>query len=278
MQRTKNLAMFLFGIVLTAFGVSLFTLPNKIVGGGVSGVSTILYHTLHIQPGLSSLVINVVLLIIGFKVLGKRFVAATLVGSGLLSLFIQLFSYLPPITENIALATVFGGVVYGAGIGFALASGGSTGGTDILGRLLQHSLPFLPIGKLLMVVDGVVIFLSFVFFGNVELTLYGILMLFISTYTIDTIIRKLNVSKLAFVVTQKGDIVAHTLVSTSPRGVTVIDGIGAYTNEKTKMLVCALKDNELPLFQRKILEIDPGAFIIFSESSQILGKGFRVYR
>ena len=274
----KNIIMFVGGIALTALAISQLTLPNKIVGGGVSGISTILYHTLKIEPGLSTAVINAVLLLIGIKVLGKKFVIATLAGVGLLSVLVQAFSYLPPITTNVALASVFGGIFYGVGIGFALAAGGSSGGTDILGRILQHFLPHFPIGTLIMFVDGVVIALSYVFFGELELTLYGVVTLAVSTYAIDSVIRKLNVSKLAFIVTKKGDDIANKLVTTAPRGCTIINTVGAYTHEDNKMLVCALKDNELPAFQRKVLEIDPHAFIIFSESSQIVGNGFHVYR
>jgi uncharacterized membrane-anchored protein YitT (DUF2179 family) len=274
----KNILMFVFGIALTALAISQFTLPNKIVGGGVSGMSTILYHTLKVEPGVSTAVINAILLLIGIKVLGKKFVVATLAGVGLLSVLVQAFSYLPPITENIILASVFGGVFYGVGIGLALAAGGSSGGTDILGRLIQHLFPHFPIGTLIMFVDGVVIALSYVFFGNLELTLFGVVTLAVSTYAIDAVIRKLNVSKLAFVVTKKGDDIAQKLVSTAPRGCTIVNTIGAYTHQENKMLVCALKENELPAFQRKILDIDPTAFIIFSESSQIVGNGFHVYR
>lgn len=274
----KNILMFVFGITLTSLAIAQFTLPNKIVGGGVSGISTILYHVLKVQPGLSTAVINAVLLLIGLKVLGKKFVVATLAGVGLLSVLVQVFSYLPPITTNVALASVFGGVFYGVGIGLALAAGGSSGGTDILGRILQHFIPHFPIGILIMLVDGVVIALSYVFFGNLELTLFGVVTLAVSTYAIDAVIRKLNVSKLAFIVSEKGEEIANKLVTTSPRGCTIINTVGAYTHENNKMLVCALKDNELPAFQRKILDIDPCAFIIFSESSQIVGNGFHVYR
>ena len=175
----KRLIMLISGIIITAVGISNFTLPNKIVGGGVSGVSTLLYHTVGIQPGVSNAVINVLLLAVGFKVLGKKFVFSTLAASLLLSGFVQVFSYLPPVTENVALASVFGGAVYGLGVGLALASEGSTGGTDILGRLLQHKFKYLPIGKLIMVVDGVVILMSLIAFGKMELTLYGVVTLVI---------------------------------------------------------------------------------------------------
>lgn len=277
-ENKLNIFMLICGIAATALAISVLTLPNKIVGGGVSGISTLLYHTLGIQPGLSNGAINIFLLLIGLKILGKRFIIVTGAASILLSALVQVFTHLPPVTDNPLLASVFGGVLYGVGVGFALASGGSSGGTDILGRLLQSKFPYLPIGQLIMIVDGIIIFLSLVFFGNMELTLYGVITLAISTYVVDSLIRKLNVSKLAFVVSSKGEEIAKKLVNTSPRGVTLVDTVGAYTGESNFMLVCALKNNELPKFQKTILEIDEGAFIIFSESSQIVGNGFHVYR
>ncbi len=278
MNSKKSYFFVFIGVVMTAAAISLFYLPNKIVSGGVSGISTILYHSIGVQPGLSNAAINIFLLVVGLKILGKGFIIRTLVCSGLLSFLIQLFSYLPPVTDNVLLATLFGAVLYGVGIGLALAYGASTGGTDILGRLIQYKFSHFPIGKLLMFVDGAVIFTSLLVFRNMELSLYGILALFVSTFSIDMLIRKLNISKLAFVVSNKGEEISEKLVSSSPRGVTVVDAVGAYTHGNTKMLVCALKDHETPEFQRKILEIDKDAFIIFSESSQIVGNGFHVYK
>lgn len=270
--------MLICGITLTAAAISLFTLPNKIVGGGVSGLSTLLYHTLGVQAGLSNAVMNILLLLIGFKVLDKPFIIVTGAASLLLSLLVQVFCIFPPVTTDPLLASIFGGVLYGMGLGLALAAGGSTGGTDIVGRFLQRRFPHLPIGILIMVTDGVIILLSLIFFGNVSLVLYGVITLAVSTFAVDEIIRRLNVSKLAFVVTGKGEEIASKLVGTSHRGVTIIDSVGAYTKENNKTLICALKNNELPKFQQTVLSIDPGAFIIFSESSQIVGNGFHVYR
>ena len=181
-------------------------------------------------------------------------------------------------TDDIVLASVFGSLLYGFGIGMTLLSGGSTGGTDILGRLLQHFFPHFKIGKLLLFVDAAVILTSLITFRQIDLALWGIVALFLSTFSVDWLIQKLNVSKLAFVVTEKGVEISKKLVSTSPRGVTIIDVVGAYTMEKKETLMCALKEIEIPEFQRKILEIDPEAFIIFSESQQIVGNGFHVYR
>lgn len=274
----KNALIFSIGITVTAISVSLFSLPNKIVAGGSSGVATLLYYIFGFAPGGTNFAINAFLLLFGAKYLGKFFTLTTLVGSSLLSLLVQVFSYFPPFTENLLLASVFGGVLFGIGVGMCLISGGSTGGTDILGRLLQRKFSHLPIGTLLMLVDGIIILVSYLFFKNNSLTLYGIIMLAVSTFTVDTIIKKLNVSKLAFVITTKGKDLSRELVKSFPRGCTVINSFGAYSCDENYMLVCALKENELPAFRDKILQSDSNAFIIFSNATQIIGNGFHVYR
>ena len=154
-EKIKNNLLFLIGPIITAFGISVFYLPNKIVSGGVSGLSTILYHIAKIPPGLSFAVINILFLLISFKVIGKEFVIKTIIGAANISLFVQLFSELPAMTENVVLASVFGSLLYGFGIGLTFLSGGSTGGTDILGRLLQHFFPHFKIGKLLLFIDAI---------------------------------------------------------------------------------------------------------------------------
>lgn len=274
----KKYVTIILGVLLVAFAISVFYTPNKIVSGGVSGISTILFHTFGIQPGLSFAVINIVLLAVSFKALGWRFVKDTILGSMLLSVFVQLFTYIPPLTTDVFLASVFGALLYGVGIGLTLVEGASTGGTDILSRLVQCVFPQVKIGNLLLVVDSSVILLSLCIFKTIDLALYGIIALFLASFSINMLISKLNVSKLAFVVTEKGIDISQKLVSNSPRGVTIIDSVGAYTMEKNNVLICALKENELPHFQKEILSIDPQAFIIFSESQQIVGNGFMVYK
>ncbi len=274
----KRYATIVFGVILVAFAISVFYTPNKIVSGGVSGISTILFHTFGIQPGLSFAVINILLLLLAWKFLGFGFVKDTILGAALLSLFVQIFTYIPPVTTDVFLAAVFGAVLYGVGIGLTLIHGASTGGTDILSRLVQCAFPYVKIGNLLMVVDAAVILLSLFVFKTFDLALYGIIALFLASFAINFLISKLNVSKLAFVVTDKGVEISKSLVSQSPRGVTIIDSVGAYTMEKREVLICALKENELPRFQEEVLKVDPVAFIIYSESQTIVGKGFRVYR
>lgn len=278
MSKIKTLILTIVGTFLTSIGVSVFYLPSKVVGGGVSGLATVVYHTLGIQPGVTYAVINIALLVIALFILGKNFVFHTLVSAFSLTLFVELLSYVPPITNDIVLATICGSVFYGVGIGITLLAGASTGGTDIAARLIQHYRPSVAIGKLLLVVDSAVILLSLIVFREFDLALYGIIALAVSTFAIDFLISKMNISKLAFVITSKGEEISKHLVSTSPRGITLIDGKGAYTGGERQVLICALKDSEIPHFQRKIEELDPNVFIIYSESQQIVGNGFHVYR
>ena len=277
MTKLKSFLFIIFGTMITGFAIGVFLTPNKIVGGGVSGISTILFHTLNIPTSVSFIVLNLFLLLLGIRILGKKFIIKTLIGTSLLSVFIQIFSYIPFYTDNTMLATLFGGGLYGIGIGISFVAKASTGGTDILGSIMQIKLPTMPIGKILLFIDGIVIFASFIVFRQIEFTLFGVVSLLISSFTIDFVISRFNVSRIAFVITDKGDEVSEYLVSTSPRGVTIIDVVGAYTSDKKKMLFCALKEGESYDFQRKILEIDSTAFIVFSESQRIKGNGFYLY-
>ena len=274
----KKFFLVLFGNLLVAYAIGCIYIPNKIVGGGVSGISNVVYHTLKLAPSISMLLVNIAFALISIRHLGKKFLISSFISAAFIAFASDAFMALfPPLTTNTLLATIYGGVIYGFGIGISFASGVSTGGTDILSRFLQAVNPHIKIGRVLLIVDASVILLSLITFKNIELTLYGIIALFISTYSIDFLISSLNVSKLAFVVTDKGTEISKLLTSTSPRGVTIIDVTGAYTMDKKTLLLCALKANEIVEFQRKILEIDEHSFIIFSESQQIVGNGFRVY-
>ncbi|MBQ3022967.1 MAG: YitT family protein [Clostridia bacterium] len=278
MNRKKSILLTLLGTMLTGFAIGSFLTPNKIVGGGASGISTIIYHTIGIQPGLSFFIINMFFLVAGLKVLGREFVFKTLLGISLLSVFTEIFNLFPIYTENLILAVLFGGALYGIGIGTAFAAGASTGGTDIVGRIIQTKFSTVPIGKMLLFIDGIIILVSLIIFQNVELVLFGVLTLLISSYSIDLVINKLNVSKIAFVITDKGEEISKYLISTSPRGVTLIDVHGVYSDTDKKMLFCALKESETEAFQKKILSIDPTSFTVFAESQRIKGNGFYIYK
>ena len=276
-EKMKSGLLVFVGITLVAIAISMFLVPNKIVNGGASGLATIIYYTIGIKPSVSNAIINGILLLFSLICFGKKFVAKTVSSIVGLTLLIEVFSYFPPVTDNVLLASVFGAVLYGIGIGIVLSQGSTTGGTDIMGRLIQHKKPHWKIGKILLGVDFFVIFLSLITFKTTEAVLYGILALFLSTNAIDWLMKSLNISKLAFVITDKGQEISDYLISTSPRGVTLVEATGGYTHEDRQVLICALKESEITEFQRKILAIDEDAFIIYSESQQIVGNGFYIY-
>ena len=276
-EKVRAYMLILFGDALTGFAISAFLVPNKIVNGGASGLATVMYYTFGIKPSLANAIINVVLLLLSLICFGGNFVVKTLFSIGMLTALIEVFSFVPPATDNTMLSAVFGAVLYGIGIGIVLSQGSTTGGTDILGRIIQYKFPHWKIGKILLGVDLSVIVLSFITFRTTEAVLYGIVALFISTSSIDYLMKSLNISKLAFVITDKGVEISEFLTRTSPRGVTLVDVTGVYTHTAKQMLICALKESELPEFQRKILIKDETAFIIYSESQQIVGNGFYIY-
>lgn len=276
-EKLKSYIIILFGVTLTGMAISVFLVPNKIVNGGASGLATVIYYTTGLKTSLANAIINAVLLLFALICLGWKFVVKTLFGIAMLTVQIEVFSHVPPITDNMMLAAIFGAVLYGMGIGLVLSQGSTTGGTDILGRLIQHRFPHWKIGKILLGVDLSVIFLSFITFRATEGVLYGIIALFISSTAIDMLMKNLNISKLAFVITDKGTEISDFLIHTSPRGVTLVDVTGVYSNAPKQMLICALKESELPEFQGKVLDKDESAFIIYSESQQIVGNGFYIY-
>lgn len=267
-----------FGLAMVAFAISTIIAPNQIVQGGVSGFAVVMQYLTTVPISITNFAVNLILIIIGIKILGKTFIVKTLAAAAILSAFIELFSYVPAITDDRLLAAIFGGVIYGTGIGITLVKGASSGGTDIVGRIFQHFFPHMSIGKLLMIIDGCVILVGFIAFRDLTIVLYGIITLFVSTFSIDYLIKKINVSKIAFVISEKGEDITEKLISTSPRGVTVIDATGAYSKSRKFVLMCAIKEREMPAFQKKIEEIDPEAFTVFCESQSIIGNGFHVYK
>ncbi len=273
----KSQSVIIVGITLTAVATGLFYLPNEIVTGGVSGIATILYQ-IGIPPGIVYLVLNITLLGASLKVLGKRFVINSVLSVIILSVLVQVFSQFPPVTDDIFLASFFGSCLFGIGAAMTLAAGANTGGTDIIGRLIQSRRPYFPIGTLLLAIDGVIIFISLLVFKNIELALYGLFGLIVSSVIIDFMIDRMNASKLAFVITEKGDRISRLILENSRRGVTVLNARGAYSGARKNLLICALKNKQMSDFHKMIKSADKDAFIIFTKSEKIFGLGFNVYQ
>lgn len=276
-NKIKSYVVIFLGLTLTAIATGVFYLPNEIVTGGVSGIATILY-SFNIPPGIVYFVINLILLIISYKILGRAFVINSIIAVMYVSACVQFFSELTPVTENVFLASIFGSVLFGLGAVMTFTENANTGGTDIIARLIQSGFSHFPIGKLLLVIDTIIIILSVFVFKNIDLALYGIIGLFVSSAVIDFFIEYLNSSKLAFVITENGEKVSKVLLESSTRGVTILNARGAYSMQRKNLLICALKNREMPQFYNTIINTDENAFIIFTKSEKIYGLGFYVYK
>lgn len=278
MKHFKKYSMISLGAFLFSLSINLFTLPSKIVSGGISGIAIIVYHLSGISTGLTVGILNIIILLIALKTLGKTFVIDSLAAIVMIPLFLQLTEGFPPLTDNILLASVYGGALLGVGIGIAFSQGGTTGGTDIVSRISQKKYPHLSIGILMTIVDLLIIGASVIAFGNIDLALYGILSLVISTAVIDMLIGKLNCAKQVFIITKADTSLETPILSSVNRGVTTITGIGGFSGEPKKILLCVAKAKQVEIIKTIVRTYDPDAFIIVNESKEILGNGFQYYR
>lgn len=281
------------GSLLTAISINVFLLPYKIAPGGVSGIGTIIYYLSDgwISVGLTMLILNVPLFIAGIRFVGKRFIVRTMFATAFLSLAIDslapftnyfIENYILRFKENsyppdILLYSIFGGFIMGIGLGLVFKSGATTGGTDLAAKILNHFVPSLTIGQLLLFIDtGVIVFAAIVF-ESFQLALYAILTLYISTKVIDTILEGVNYAKALFIISDYSDEIAKRILYDIDRGVTSLKGTGIYTGKEKSVLLCVLHRGQLPIVKRIVSEVDRRAFIILTDIREVLGEGFKTY-
>ncbi len=278
MKTLKKYIIIALGSFLFSLSVNLFMLPFKIVSGGLSGIATIFYYRFGISTAITVGLSDLIILFFAFRCFGKSFACDSLVAIILIPVFLGFTEHFPPLTDDIFIASLFGGVLLGLGIGMAFSQGGTTGGVDILSRMSQKKYPHLSIGILMTILDLIIIGFSVITIGNLNLAFYGILSLIISTTVIDAIIGKLNQAKLIFAVVTGSSQIEQELLSFVNRGVTVIQAIGAYSGETKKVLMCVTKPKQATQLKAIIQTSEPNAFIIVTDSEEILGNGFRYYR
>ena len=278
MNKCREIFLLAVGSLLAAVGISNFYLPNKIVTGGAGGLATLFYYLFKIPVGASILGLSLLFLAIGLKILGRNFVIKSIVGTIMISVMTQIMACFGRVTDNVAISAVFGALFYGLGSGLVFISGYNTGGTDIVGRLVQHKFQHMPIGVLLMIVNGIIILSSFKLFKDINLTLLGIMALIVSNLTIDRVVSFFNNSKLALIVSQSGEEMTRVILDSFGRGVTVLSGTGGFTDEDKDVLLCAISGKQLDELKDRIIGIDKSAFIVFVDTKAVVGKGFYIYK
>ena len=268
----------LIGTAAVAAGLAVFTIPNDIAPGGVSGLATALAELFghRIGIGTLTLLLNVPLFLLAWRVLGLRPLLATLAATVTLSVFIDLFcAILPTYTNNVLLAAGLGGVLCGAGMGLLFVRGASTGGTDLLSLLLHRSFPNLSGSTLLMCADAAVVLLAVIVFRNVEVALYSIVTIYVTSKVIDGIMQGVDFAKVIYVVTEQGEAINARLTTETECGVTVLDARGGYTGRDKQLLMVITRRNEFAETLGLIKSIDKAAFIFISSATEVHGEGFK---
>lgn len=262
------------GSAITALALAAFLIPNKIAAGGVSGLATVIYYIFGFPVGITMLVLNVPIFIAGVKFIGFSFGARTIYGMIILSLFVDIFQqFVPALTQDILLATIYGGIVGGLGLGLVFNSKGTTGGTDMIARLINHFTGY-SVGQSLLIADGFVVTMAGIFF-NLEVALYAALTIFISSKTIDVLQEGIGFSKAAFIISKNPDRIRQGIIDGLDRGVTVLKGYGGYTGDEKDVLLCIISRSELVKLKRLVHQIDSKAFVIITTVHEVLGEGFK---
>ncbi len=269
------------GSALTGISIALFTAPNRIAPGGLSGLATVVSYLTggKIGIGMLTFLFKAPIMAYGIKKLGLRPILMTIFSALILSVFIDLFAYLlPAYTGNTLMAAMAGGVLSGAGAGIMFTRSISMGGTDLLSLCLKKSFPSFPVGRILMVLDGTVVLIAVAVFHDFEVALYSIFCIFVTTKVIDAIIQGLDYAKIIYVVTEKGEEISHVLMEEGGRSVTVIPSKGGYSKRDKKLLLVAVSRNEFSETIRLIRTADEDSFVFSVSASEVHGGSFRSAR
>ncbi|MVB12976.1 putative 5xTM membrane BCR, YitT family [Caprobacter fermentans] len=267
--------------ILCAVSVRMFTAPNHIAPGGVTGLSTVINYLSGLPIGMMSLLLNIPIFIwavlqIGYKLVGKTMIATVFVASA-----IDILSVLiPPYSGNPMLAAIFGGLLDGTGLSLVFMRGATTGGTDLIARLLNRRVRFVSMGKLMLCVDFVIVVISAIAYRSIESALYALIAIFVSSRMIDTILYGTDVGtgKVIFIISEKSERIAQEILTDVERGVTYLDSKGAYTGRKGEVLLCAARRYEVVKIKDIVRTIDRNAFLIVGDAGEITGEGFREVR
>ena len=266
------------GCLLFCLSFNLFLLPNSLNAGGLTGISMILVHLLRWgSVGLFTVIMNIPLFAIAGLRIGKRFFLRSFCGTMLCSLFLDIFASLPPAPVETFVAAIYGGILCGLGLGMVFSAGGSTGGSDILARLVKKQCKNVPLGVLMITFDMLVSILSGVVFGDFSRTFYSFIAIYLSGRVIDATVYRFDYSRIAWIICKDHRAVALSIAQELGRGATFIYGEGSYRQVPIKVVLTAVRRQQVAHLKRIVSELDPDAFIILQEAHQVLGDGFLRY-
>ncbi len=263
------------GLCIGALGWTAFLIPAKIVGGGLTGIATVLYFVLGWDVGLTTLVINAFLVIAAIKILGASFGMRTIVAAVILSGFLSLFQpmFPNPIMHETMMNAIVGAVMSGIGSGIVFLNGGSTGGTDIIAMII-NKYKNISLGRLLLGIDVVIISSSYFIFHSLEKMVYGYMTMAILAYTVDLVLSGNRQSVQFFIISKKFEEIRKLIIHEADKGMTILNGSGGYSDDETKVLMVIARKNQSSEIFRIVKRIDPDAFITMGNVVGVYGKGF----
>ncbi|GAJ40830.1 YitT family protein [Saccharococcus caldoxylosilyticus] len=269
----KRASAIFIGAVLMAVGLEIFLVPNNVIDGGITGISIMLSHITGFRLGIFIFLLNLPFFFMGYKQIGKTFAISTLFGITVLSIFTSLFHPVPAFTEDILLATIFGGMILGTGVGLVIRYGGALDGTEILAILMNKKLPF-SVGEIIMFFNIFILGAAgFVF--TWDRAMYSILAYVIAFKTIDVVIKGLDESKSAWIISDNSEAIGDAIMNRLGRGVTYLSGEGAFTGDDKKVIFCVITRLEEAKLKEIVEENDPNAFLAIADMAEVRGGRFK---
>jgi len=277
LRRVKDIIFIILGCAISGLGLNVFIFPNNIAPGGATGAAMILNSFINLSVGIWIILINIPLFIISLKTIGKSFFIKTFIATALLSVFVDLFYFVPYFTQDIFLSAIIGGAINGAGLALVFSRGVMTGGSDLLARLIKIKLPSISLGMLIMIIDGAVVLSAMIVFKNIAQGLYAVISIFVSSKIIDAVLLGTERAKTALIITDNAEEVYENIISDLKHSATIMDAKGGYTKKDKSVVLCAVKRYEIYKLKDIVVQTDKNAFVVVFDAAEIVGEGFSIH-
>ena len=275
----KDLFWFFIGGFIFAFAVTFFVNPNEISPGGLTGISTVLNYVFGLPLGITLFLLNLPIFIIGFLKFGGNFIIKTFIATFMVSINLTFAEFIyPTFYIDKILASVFGGILMGLGISIVLRHGATTGGIDIIAKIINNRFRHLTVGRLILIMDAIIISIAAFVYKNIESILYSVISMYASSRITDLMLYGADKGRIIYIITSKHEEICYEINNSLHRGVTIIKAIGGYTGTEKNLLFCTVRIHEVSTIYSIVDKFDKKAFIVVSEAGEIIGEGFKMLK
>lgn len=279
-SKVMDVIFMIIGTMFIAVAITVFFSPSQVVVGGFSGIAIIIKNLTNgiyeggIPLSVTNLVLNIPLFVVAYFVLGKSYLGKTVFATVFLSVALEMSSFLPIFTGDLALIAIYGGIIDGIGLGFVLRAMASTGGVDLLATIIHKKIRYISISSIMFAINAVIISFGLFVFGA-EKAMYAIISIFISSKCITAVLEGLSFSKMAFIISEESEKIASEIMKQHNRGVTALNGRGMYTGKSKDVLLCVFTQKDIIGIKEIVRNADPNAFIILTDIKEVMGEGFK---